>query len=602
MTQLIICEKPSAAKKVAESLAEGKITKKIIEKVNYYEITRNKKKIVVASAVGHLFGLKAKDKSWKYPDFSYEWAPAYEVSKSADFTKKYLDVLKILVKESNEFINSCDLDIEGETIFNLILEKVIKKKDAKRMKFSTMTKEDLVQAYEKVAPHIEHNLATAGRIRHSLDWLWGINLSRALMHSIKKAGSFKIMSIGRVQGPTLALLTQRELEIKKFKPEPFWEIELLTDKLNAWHKKGKFTDKKEVEEILKKTKGKPAIVKSIKKISKIIKPPTPFDLTSLQVEAYRHLDYTPKQTLQIAQKLYIAGYISYPRTSSQKLPTSLGFPKIIGKLGKQSKFSKLVKLLPKNLKPNEGGKTDPAHPAIFVTGEIGKLNPRDSKLYDLIAHRFLATFGTDAKRETSTGEIDVNKEIFTASRTKTLEPGWFILYGRFAKYSEEEFPNLKEQQELNVKNINPHEKETQPPKRYSQASIIKELEKKSLGTKATRSQILDTLYQRNYIQEKSIEVTDFGIKTIQTLKKYVSEILDEKLTRHFENELEDIRSAKKKPDLVIDKAQEVLKKILKEFEKNELKIGKELVEANRETRIQDSLIGKCPNCEKGLLN
>ncbi len=599
---LIIAEKPSAAKKIAEALAEKKIIKKSIEKVSYYEIKRDNKKIIVASAVGHLFGLKAKSKGGGYPDFSYDWIPAYKISKKAEFTKKYLDVLNVLVKEADDFINSCDLDIEGETIFNLILEKVIKRNDAKRMKFSTMTKEDLVTSYENLSQHIEFGLADAGRTRHSLDWIWGINLSRALTLSFKKAGSFKLMSVGRVQGPTLAILSQRELEIKKFKPEPFWEIELITDKLNAWHKKGKFKDKKEAQDIIKRTKGKPAIVSSIKRTKTIQKPPFPFDLTSLQIEAYKKLGFTPKQTLQLAQNLYISGYISYPRTSSQKLPPSIEYKKILEKLSKQSKFSKLVKLLSEKLIPNDGPKTDSAHPAIFVTGEIGKLRSQEEKLYDLIAHRFLATFGPNAIRETMSVEINADEEIFTTSGTRTLEPGWHVLYGRFAKFEELTLPNLKENQELKVKEIKLHEKETQPPKRYTQASIIKELESRGLGTKATRSMILDTLYQRSYVQDQSIEVTDLGLRTVQTLKRYVSEILDEQLTRHFEEELEQIQNKQKKPSEVLEEAKKVLTKSLEHFRENELKIGKELLEANRETQAQTSLIGKCPNCKEGLLS
>ena len=588
--------------KVAEALGEKNLRKKSLNKVFYYELTRNNKRIIVASAVGHLFGLKPKEKGWDYPDFDYEWAPVYDISKKADFTKKYLDTLKELVKDSDEFVNSCDMDIEGETIFNLILEKVIKQKDAKRMIFSTMTKEDLIKSYENLSPHINFGLAEAGRTRHSLDWSWGVNLSRALTLSIKEAGSFKVMSIGRVQGPTLDLLAKRELEIKKFKPEPYWEIELITDKLNAFHKKGKFKDKDEAEAIIKKTKGKPAIIKSIKKTIKIQKPPFPFDLTSLQIEAYKQLGFTPKQTLQLAQNLYISGYISYPRTSSQKLPPSLGYRKILNRLSKQSKFEKLIKLLPEKLIPQEGPKIDSAHPAIFVTGETGKMNNQEAKLYELIAHRFLATFGEDAKRETMTIEIDVDNEIFITSGTRTIEPGWHVLYGRFAKFDEVTLPDLKENQELKNKDVKLHEKETQPPKRYTQASIIKKLESLGLGTKSTRSIILDTLYQRHYIDEKSIEVTDLGLRTIQTLKKYVPEILDEKLTRHFEEELELIQEKKKKSETILEEAKKVLTKILKDFKQNELKIGKSLLEAHRETQAQASLIGKCPNCEKGLLS
>ena len=601
--ELIICEKPSQALKIAEALGDGKIKKHSEEKVFYYEVTRNNKKIFVASAVGHLFVLTEREKKgWTYPVFDIVWKETYKVRKLADFTKKYYDVLLGLAKEADSFVVACDFDIEGSLIGYNIIRFIANKKDAKRMKFSTMTKEELIESYENASNHLDFPQIESGETRHKLDFFYGISLSRALTISTKEAGSFTLMSIGRVQGPTLAILSQRELEIKKFKPEPYWEVELITDKLIAWHKKGRFGNKQETEDLIKRLKGKRAIISSITKTIKTILPPYPFDLTTLQLEAYKHLSFTPKQTLQLAQNLYIAGYISYPRTSSQKLPQQLGYKKILNKLSKQPRFSKLIKILPEKLIPREGPKTDPAHPAIFVTGELGKMKQQGEMLYELIARRFIATFGSPAKRETISVEIEVNNEIFITSGTRTIEDGWFVLYGKFAKFEEQTLPALKEKQELKVKEIKLHEKETQPPKRYTQASIIKELEKKSLGTKSTRSQILDTLYQRYYIQERSIEVTDLGLGTIRTLKKYVPEILDEKLTRRFEKELEEIQQKKKEPKKVLDEAQKVLTRVLSEFKKNELKIGKDLVEAKRETQAQASLIGKCPNCEQGLLN
>jgi len=600
--ELLIAEKPSACKKIAEALADGKVIKHIEEKVSYYEITHNKKKIIVASAVGHLFGLKATEKGWKYPIFDYEWQPVYNVSKSAEFAKKYINLLEKLVKDAEDITICTDFDLEGEVIGLNIVRFIAKRKDANRMKFSTLTRDELREAYENASKHIIWPQAEAGETRHKLDWLIGINISRALSLSIKAAGAFKIMSAGRVQGPALNLLTEKEKEIKKFKSKPFWLVELETDKLNAWHKKDKLWDKKEADEILKKTKNQIPIVKTLKTSIKTQLPPNPFDLTSLQLESYRHLGITPKQTLQVAQNLYTKGYISYPRTSSQKLPPSLGYKKILDKLSKQSKYSKLVELLPKTLRPNEGKKTDPAHPAIYPTGEMGKLTDKDSRLYDLIVHRFLATFGTIAKRETLSVEIDVNNEIFTTSGTRTIEPGWHILYGKYAKFEDQEMPKLKEGDKLKNKSINIHAKETQPPKRFTEASIIKELEKRNLGTKSTRAQIIDSLYTRQYIQEKSIEVTDLGLKTNNTLKKYVPEVLDEALTRNFEEEMEQIREGKKKPSTVLEEAKEFVKDFAKHFKENEEKIGKALLEAYRETQAQQSLIGKCPNCKEGLLN
>lgn len=600
--ELLIAEKPSAALKIAEALADAKIKKHSEEKVSYYEITHNHKKIIVAPAVGHLYGLKAIQKGWTYPVFEFEWQPTYKLSKVANFTKKYLDLLIRLSKDANDITVCTDYDLEGEVIGLNIVRFAAKRKDANRMKFSTLTKDEITESYENSSEHLIWSQAKAGETRHSLDWLVGINLSRALSLSIKRAGSFKIMSTGRIQGPTLSILSKREKEIRNFIPKPFWLIELITDKLNAWHKKDKLWDKKEAENIIGKTNNKIPIVNSIKTTTKPQPPPHPFDLTSLQLEAYKQLGFTPKQTLQLAQNLYIAGYISYPRTSSQKLPPSLNYKKILNKLSKQSKFEKLIKLLPERLIPREGSKIDAAHPAIYCTGEIGKLKPQEEKLYDLIVHRFLATFGSNAKRETMTVEIDVNKEIFVTSGTRTIEPGWHILYGKYVKFEEQELPKLKEKEELKNKGIKLHDKETQPPKRYNQASIVKELSKKNLGTKSTRASIVDSLYQRNYIQERAIEVTDLGLRTYDTLQKYVPEILDEKLTRQFEEKLEQIREGKKKQNTVLEEAKEFITSFSKHFKEKEAQIGKSLLEAYRETQIQSSLLGKCPNCENGLLN
>ncbi len=600
--ELLIAEKPSAAKKIAEAIADSKVKKHVEDKVSYFEITHNNKTIIVASAVGHLYGLKATQKGWTYPVFEYEWQPVYLISKTAGFAKKYLDVLENLVKNAHTITICTDYDLEGEVIGLNIVRFVAKKKDARRMKFSTLTKDELRDAYKHASNHLIWPQARAGETRHSLDWLFGINLSRALSLSIKAAGSFKIMSTGRVQGPILALLAKREKEIKSFISKPFWLLELKTDKLTAWHKKDKFWDKKEAELILKKTKDKQPIVDSLKKTTVTQHPPYPFDLTSLQLEAYKKLGFTPKQTLQLAQNLYTKGLISYPRTSSQKLPPSLGLTQIISKLLKQKEYSEIISLLPKKLVPFEGKKSDPAHPAIYPTGEAGKMTAQEAKLYDLAVHRFFATFGLPAKRETVSVDIDVNGELFSTSGTRTIEPGWHHLYGKYAVFEEQELPALKEKEKLENKDVIMHEKETQPPKRYTQASIIKELEKRNLGTKATRAQILDSLYQRNYIQERSIEVTDLGLKTYDTLKKYVPEVLDEELTKQFEIEMDQIREEKKTPEAIIDGAKDFIKKFSKHFKEKELQIGKALLEANRETKAQASLIGKCPNCAKGLLN
>ncbi len=608
--ELVICEKPSAAKNVAKALADGKPITRIDKGVSYYEATHGKKDLIVVSALGHLYGLAQKDKKkkWSYPIFDIEWVPAAEINKFAVSTGKFIDLIKKLSRKAKSFVVACDYDIEGEVIGLNVVRYAANKKDAKRMKFSTQTKPDLIHAYENASPRLDWGQAEAGETRHMLDWYFGINLSRALTDSIKSAGVFKVMSTGRVQGPSLKLVVDKEKEIQKFKPEPYWEITFLghaKKDIEAMHEQNKFLDKKKAQKVMKNVKGA-RIAEIHKRESKKFEqnPPFPFDLTSLQIEAHRLLHISPKQTLSIAQKLYISGFISYPRTSSQKLPAAIGYTKIIRALAKQSSYVKETKILLalKKLVPREGPKKDAAHPAIFPTGIVPKaLAGRDRQLYDLIVRRFLAVFGEPALRETVKLLINCKNEIFVAKGTTTLEKGWHTLYGRYAVFKEVELPKLEQGDKVQVKKIQMWDKETQPPKRYTESSIIKELEKRNLGTKATRANIIDTLVQRGYVSGKPLEATELGIRMVGTLSKYCPTILDEELTRNFETDMAKIREKKSNQKKILANAKRILNKIFEQFDKNKKKIGKELLEANRESVQQASLVGNCPVCKKGEL-
>ena len=191
MHELIITEKPSAAKKIAEALSNGKPSKEVIQGVTVYEANHDGKKIKIVSAVGHLFTVAEKHKSFTYPSFDIEWAPVYKADKNAGFSKKYADVIKKVAKQSNSFIVACDYDIEGEVIGLNVIRFLCGQKDAKRMKFSTLLKDEVQEAYENKSPSIDWGQALAGETRHFLDWMYGINLSRALTLAVKKAGSFK---------------------------------------------------------------------------------------------------------------------------------------------------------------------------------------------------------------------------------------------------------------------------------------------------------------------------------------------------------------------------------------------------------------------------
>ncbi len=623
---LVIAEKPSAAKKIADALSDSKPVKKSEKAVPYYLLSHNKKDIVVVPAVGHLYTVaekleKGQKKKWTYPIFNTEWVQTSQIDKGAAYSSKYVSCIKKLAKDAKSFTVACDYDIEGETIGFNIVRFACKQKDANRMKFSTLTKDELRKSYDEAASTLNWGQANAGSTRHVLDYYYGINLSRALSLSIKAVGSFKILSSGRVQGPALKIVVDRELEIQAFKPVPYWQLELKgtpqaprqpKDKdtqITALHKEEKFWDQKKATDTHKKVKGeKTGTVEELQKRQFQQKPPAPFDLTSLQLESYRSMKISPKETLALAQQLYLKGVISYPRTSSQQLPPEIGFEKILKQLQNQDTYAELAKKLlakgAKNLKPNNGKKKDAAHPAIYPTGLQGEILEREAKVYDIIVRRFMATFADPATRETATMTIGVAQEPFIAKGTRTVEKGWHVFYGHHVKLEEEELPQVEKGDIISVKKIDLLSKETQPPKRYTPASIIKELEARGLGTKATRAAIVDAILKRGYVinnQGKSFQATDLGIKVCETLSKYCPEILDEALTRHFEEEMDEIREKKKKGEDVLKEAEGVLRKLLDHFKENEKKIGQNLLDAHVETRDKQNYLGQCIKCDKGKL-
>ena len=611
--ELIITEKPKVSFRVAQALSSGKVVKETYKKVSYYIINRDGKNVVVAPAVGHIFTLRQKAGAHDYPIFDIEWVPSYEASASSAFTKAYVDVLKKLSKNATSYVNACDFDIEGSLIgYNAIKfifgDAAVKK--ARRMKFSTLTPEELAKAYSQKSEHLDFDMVDAGIARHTLDWLWGINTSRALSHAYKAlTGRYLTLSAGRVQTPTLKILDERQKEINKFVPEPFWVLSALLTKngeeLTAIHETEKFFDSKSAEEAYARCKGKSARVSGLEKRKFDQKPPFPFNLGDLQTEAYKIFKFTPKVTQAIAQNLYEQGIISYPRTSSQKLPKGIKPKDLIKKIGKIKKYEELASKLIYQavLKPNEGPKADPAHPCIYPTGEFPKkLTKQESALFDLIVKRFFAIFGKAAVRETVTIQFDIGGENFIAEGTRTLEPNWHEFYQPYVRLKEEELPELEKGETLVVKSLDLTEKETQPPKHYSPASILKKMEQIGIGTKATRANILQTLYDRSYITGKNqLEVTGFGSSIIETLVSHVPELTSEQLTREFEEDMEKIREGKIKKEKVIEGAKETLKKIAEKFKQHEKEIGEKLRASYTKTEKEQATLGTCPKCKKPLI-
>jgi DNA topoisomerase-1 len=596
MAVLIIAEKPSVALRIAIALGNNRQKRLVLNGVSYYQIDEGKSTTYIAAAVGHLFTIRQSGAKYGYPVLDVTWAPSYEVNKEAYYTKKYVDVFKELASKADTFINACDYDTEGTVIgVNIIRFLCSGMGNARRMKFSTTTIPDLVDAYANIMP-MDMNNFYAGEARHMLDWLWGINLSRALTSALAESRFKRTLSIGRVQGPALAMLAQREMEIAKFVPKPFWRVFALISGIEFANTRGDIFERKIADDALAVTKAHSgeALVESVEANEQLMRPYPPFDLTTLQLEASRTLRSDPSDTLALAQSLYEKAYISYPRTSSQKLPATLGLPKIIGELAKNPAYAALANRLiaEKRFRPNEGFKSDEAHPAIYPTGVAPKgLTVKEEKLYDLIAKRFLACFAAYAKLSRTKAVVTMGGERYVANGTTILERGWLEFY-EFARLDEKLLPVLNKGSSVTVDKSYLNELMTQAPKRYGKAMLIAELERRQLGTKATRAQIIDTLFKRSYVEGTSIHVTDFGMSVFNALKEYSPMIVDESTTKALEEDMEKIVKGEKSSSEVVEEGKQMLLSALQMFDKNKAEIAQAMSKVLQENEV---VLGKCPS-------
>ncbi|MFB6244962.1 MAG: DNA topoisomerase I, partial [Candidatus Nanohaloarchaea archaeon] len=604
-TTVMIGEKPKVASKLANALGDYSIKEN--RGVKNYVIETDEGELIIAPAVGHIFNLEEQEDGWDYPVFDVEWEPIFENDDNADYVEKYYRNLQDQLSKADSYINACDYDVEGSTIGGTILKYIAEAEDGRiqRMKFSTLTPSELQDAFDELE-EFDKGMTDAGITRHTLDFFYGVNVSRALMQAVRENNRYKTLSTGRVQGPTLKVLADKEREIQDFEPEDYWELYLQHEEFDAqlqYGKENRIWDEDEAQGIFLTVKYEDETeVSDIDVNNYKHNPPIPFNLTGLQSEASSQFNISPKKTQSIAQTLYENSLISYPRTESQKLPPKIGYKNILNKLKSQDSYEdQAEKVLKKDsLSTTQGSKEDDAHPAIYPTGQPpgGSLSKQERKIYDLIVKRFLAVFGKAARRRTLTMTLTVEDYDFQAKSKITVERNWFDLYDPYVKVSEAELPDLDEGETLPVEGFDLKDKETKPPRRYSQSRIVNELEERGLGTKATRADTIDRLYSRNYIENSPIEVTDLGLAIVDTLEDHCPDVLSEELTREFEKKMEKIREGEETSDSVISEARRELTEILEEFKEDEEKIGAELVDTIDEERKRRRRLGPCQVCEE----
>jgi DNA topoisomerase-1 len=612
---LIVCEKPDAAARVARALDEDGDPRRVENQgVPFYESHSRQETILVCSALGHLYAVDSKTHISRryYPVWDFEWKPKHLIDKKSARLARWIQVISSLADKVDRYINACDYDVEGSLIGYTILRYACHGADSKalRMKFSTMTEKELRSAYKTLAPHLDIPLVEAGRSRHELDWLYGINLSRLLTESaLKQNRGYSTLSTGRVQGPTLKFVVDREEEAQCFAPTPFWTIDAtLTEKgkdYNLEYEKERISTLAEAEQVVRDCRNAILEVETSESRNIQESPPYPFDLSILQSEAYRHFGYTPSRTLALAERLYLEALISYPRTSSQKLPPDIGYSEILRGIANMAQYRHLASKLTLQpaLRPNQGPKEDPAHPAVYPTGESPKrpLIQPEANLLDLIIRRFMAAFAEASLRESSKLTLKKEPHRFFLRGSRLVREGWTQFYKPYTSEESQELPDLKVGDRTQLKKVQAPQKFTEPPPRYNPSSLLRKMEDKNIGTKATRAEVIEILYRRGYIKNIRIEATPLAVKIISLLSKYCPLIIDPGFTAKVEISMDNIQTLQTTRARVLSETLDHLRPIMLDLIAREDEIGSQLADVVTSQRIASLTFDyPCPQCRSKL--
>jgi DNA topoisomerase-1 len=586
---VIIAEKPKAGRRIAEALG-GRATRHCRAwGIPYWLFRLNGTYYVVAPSAGHLFGLTTSE--YGFPVFSYEWAPLWQIDESAHYTKKFYALMSVIFRGAFLAINACDYDIEGSVIGYMIIKSFFDVRRARRMKFSALTTIDIQRAFRRLEP-LDWNMVEAGLARHELDWLWGINVSRALMEALRVVtGQKVVLSAGRVQSPTLIEAVRRDLERRLHVPLPSFVVEAkLWFQGRTWRVRVfTHTVRAKAYEVARRLKSLGYMVASlVERKSVQLPPPPPFNLGDLQSEAARIYGLSPMKTQDVAEQLYLEALISYPRTNSQKIPLTIDVTSILKGLARLPEYRSLVARIlatTRNPRPRQGLKDDPAHPAIHPTGNLPErpLSRDEARIYDLVVRRFLASM-MPAARVTTVSITLTAPGLPVQGRISGVvieDPGWFDAYP-YSRPRESYLPPIPTGARMKVVEVYVLTEYTKPPDPYTKASLVKWMEAQGIGTESTRARIVELLFDRNYLRlrGKYVEATDLGYTVAELLAKYFPQLTSVELTRYFEEKLEGIRRGLHARAQVVNEAKKVLSKLLEDFKSNHIReAGLELAQS-----------------------
>jgi DNA topoisomerase I len=598
--KLVICEKNIAARRIAYILSGGKTKSKHIGTIPVYDFIKDDESWSVIGLKGHIINLD-------YPSGFNQWnkIPPHELIEVTPLKnvseKGIASALKTLVEHPPFLIVATDFDREGELIgvevVNLLKSYNQNITQIKRARFSAITPFEINTAFDNLT-EVDYNLSSAGEARQIIDLVWGAVLTRFISLTSRQLGR-DFLSIGRVQSPTLALLVEREKEIKNFIPKQYWALlaRLKKDKpFDVAHEHGIFKEKQPAYDIFSKIKdSKEALVKEVKKIMNNETPPAPFNTTTF-IQAASYLGFSAAKAMSIAEELYMQGLTSYPRTDNTVYPPSLNIGAILQKLS-AAQFSKEVKEIQTNgrANPMRGKQQTTDHPPIHpVDAPTKKLGADQGKIYELICRRFFATLAKDAISETTDVSFDIGGEKFLTSGYRLIEAHWKALYPYF-KEKKKTLPEFSEGEKIEIVQITVKEDQTKPPQRYTQGSLIAKMEQLSLGTKSTRHEIISKLYGRKYVVGTTPIPTSTAIAVVDALIN--CDVVKPKMTAELEADMNEIAEGKKTLDATVKESREMLTKVMQELEPEKEKIKENITNA---VRAQNT-IGQCPRCGKPMM-
>ncbi|WP_443701867.1 DNA topoisomerase 3 [Prevotella sp.] len=565
---MIVCiaEKPSVAKDIAKIIGANSSHDGYMEG-NGYQVTWT---------FGHLCTLKEPD---DYTPLWKRWSlaslpmipPRFGIKLIEDQgIKKQFAIIEKLMQNADGIINCGDAGQEGELIQRWVMQKAQAKCPVKRLWISSMTDEAIREGFRSLKPQDDYQpLYLAGLSRAIGDWILGMNATR--LYTLKYGQNGQVLSIGRVQTPTLALIVNRQKEIDNFKPEPYWVLATIYRDTTFTATKGKFTSKEEGEQAFATIEGKPFTVTEVQKKRGTEAPPKLYDLTSLQVDCNKKHGMSADTTLKIIQTLYERKLTTYPRVDTQYLSDDI-YPKCAGILNGIKGYEALTqplrgKPLKKSKKVFDTSKVTDHH-AIIPTGVPAQnLTDMERHVYDLIAKRFIAVFYPDCKFSTTTVLGDVDGIEFKVSGKQILEPGWRDVYAKENNTQQTaDDDNRQNDEERTLPDFHKGEsgnhtptlteKWTTPPKYYTEATLLRAMEtagkfvedeelrsalkENGIGRPSSRAGIIETLFKRHYIrrERKNLVATATGIELIDLIKEELLKSCE--LTGIWEKKLRDI--------------------------------------------------------------